>query len=71
MNEHHLSLIKYAQRFELFGELCCLTGSIIYMCDSLTSQTFSLPYFMGSFCIGIGNANMLIQSILTIKIPNN
>ena len=63
-----LSYIKYAQRFELIGEVLCLGGSLAFMYDAIHHYDLG-PYLIGSILYGCGSSFMLIQSILTLYIP--
>lgn len=60
--------IKHAQRFELFGEILYLCGSMIFMYDALHPYT-SPTYLAGTILYGVGSCSMLIQSVLTLWIP--
>ena len=62
--------IKYAQRFELVGEFCCLLSSIFFMYDAFLGE-LEPYYFSGSVLYCMGSTSMLVQSILTISIPES
>ena len=64
--------IKSAQWFELFGEVSCLVGSIIFVVDALNTEEtpFKSVYLWGSFCYGLGATSMIIQSVKTLQIRN-
>ena len=64
--------IKSAQWFELFGEVSCLIGSVIFVADAFTVEEtpFYSTYLWGSFCYGVGATSMIIQSVKTLMIRN-
>ena len=64
--------IKSAQWFELFGEVSCLIGSVIFVTDAFTVEEtpFHSFYLWGSICYGVGATSMIIQSVKTLLIRN-
>ena len=64
--------IKSAQWFELFGEVSCLIGSVIFVIDAFKVEEtpFHSAYLWGSFCYGVGATSMIIQSVKTLLIRN-
>jgi len=64
--------IKSAQWFELFGEISCLVGSVIFVLDAFKVEEtpFRSSYLWGSFFYGMGATSMIIQSVKTLLIRN-
>jgi len=69
MNKSHLNRIKAAQTFEFIGEIMCLVGASFIMAEAI--QDNSLNLLFGSFFVAFGNVSMIVQSIMTINIPED
>ena len=68
MNNTHLTSIKTAQVFEFIGEIMCLVGATFIMMEAI--QDGSLNLMCGSLFVGVGNVSMIVQSVMTMRIPD-
>lgn len=69
LTKSHLHIIKHAQKFEFIGEFFCLMGTTLLMYLYIYNKQ-PICFFIASLCMSLGNISMIIQSIITINIPN-